>query len=330
MIRNLKAYNAWKRSTLDRVTGKYKAKMVQVLNRHTSAISPQIQRAIESGHRTFTMPDHFLKHDLMVLMLAHQHDCVYIGISDGMREVSPEKRLSTWERYPYYFPVEETFVNLAEKKTRDSIAASAWKRIRKKNMKFMSDILDLEIDRYKKNIKNVFDQIAARYFKDPDNEDPNSVFTDVIARVFQKNESQSEMIFRTETTRYFNDARVAYFQENTDVDFVQIIAVTDGRISNICESREGYVIPIALAGEKKFKPPFHPNCRSVQSPLDTDLKSDQEHVRSNLGSEFGKVHSDTSDLDFTGRRAKPSVPPPEKLGLIDEIFTRTAKVDTCL
>lgn len=311
MIRNLKAYSAWKRSTLDRVTGKYKAKMVEVLNKHTRSLGPQIRSALEAGRLTFNMPGLFLKHDLMVIMLAHQHDCVYVGVSDGMREMSPKKKLSSWERYPYFFPVEETFTNLAERKTRDGIAAKLFRSIRRRNVKFMNDILESEIDRYRKNIKSVFENIAAKYFKDPENQDPKSVFTDVIARVFEKNETQSEMIFRTETTRYFNDARVSYFQENTDVDFVQIIAVTDGRISNICESRDGYVIPIARAGEKQFKPPFHWNCRSVQSPLDTDLKSDQETVRKNLGNEFGKIHSSTSDLDFTGRRAKPSVSLPK-------------------
>lgn len=317
MIRNLKAYNAWKRSTLDRVTGKYKAKMVEVLNKHTNAIGPQMRSALEARRLTFNMPDLFLKHDLMVIMLAHQHDCVYVGISDGIREMSPKKKLSTWERYPYHFPVEETFTNLADRKVRDGIAAKAFRSIRRRNLKFMSDILESEIDRYKRNIKSVFENIAAKYFLDPENEDPKSVFTNVISRIFDKSESQSEMIFRTETTRYFNDARVAYFQENTDVDFVQIIAVTDGRISNICESREGYVIPIARAGEKQFKPPFHWNCRSVQSPLDTDLKSDQEEVSKNLGSEFnkqGKVHSDTSGLDFIGRRAKPPIPLPKGWG----------------
>ena len=311
MISNLSAYNAWKRSTLDRLSGKYKSRMALVLNNQVDVWAPQMRDALTAGRLTFSMPDLHLKQDLSSVFLNHQHDAVYIAISDGIREMSPKQKLSSWEKWPVDYPVEATFTNLAEKKQRDDIAAKVFKRIRKKNHSYLGTIIDLEIERYKRNVTAVFQGIAEQYFKDPENTTPRDVFTDLISRIFQKNESQSEMIFRTETTRYFNDARLAYFKENTDVDFVQIVAVTDGRISNICEARDGYVIPIAHAQEKKYRPPFHPNCRSVQSPLDTDISSDAETVKRNLGSEFGVVHSSTSDKDFRGARSVPTVPLPK-------------------
>jgi SPP1 gp7 family putative phage head morphogenesis protein len=311
LIRNLAKYNAWKRTTLDRLSSKFTVRMRIVLDQHAKTLEPFLRAALEAGAQSFNIPDLFLKQQLIDIFLHHQHDAVYVAISDGIREMSPKKKLSTWEKWPYDYPVEATFTSLAERKERDSIASKVFKSIRKRNNKIIGDLIDLEVERYKRNVRSVFHAVADQYFKDPENTAPKGVFVDLLGRIFNKNEVQATAVFRTETTRYFNDARIAYFQDNTDVDFVQIVAVTDGRISNICESRDGYVIPIDRANEKQFRPPFHINCRSVQSPLDTDLKSDLEIVRSSLGSEFGKVHSETSDRDFTGRRQKPSVPLPK-------------------
>lgn len=314
MIRNLATYNAWKRTTLDRLTSKYRMLFVAIFRKHLESMRTVMEEALEDGRTTLPvhLPD--LDAHLARVLRAHQEHVIKVGVSDGMREVTPEKKFSTWEQWPYWYPVEDTFKTLAERGARDKIFNRIHKKVAKQAGGFLAQIIDLEKERYLRNLKSVFANAAKDFFKTEDTDDTKEVVKDVIARIFSKTDTQAEMIFRTETTRYFNEARLEYFKHETDVDFVQLVAVTDGRISEICEVRDGYVIPIDQANQKKFKPPFHPNCRTVQSPLDTDLKSDAKEVESNLGSEFGKVHSDTSDKDFTGRRAPPSIQLPPGWG----------------
>ena len=307
MISNLANYNDWKRGTLDRVTNKHNAEMLKLFATHLRSLKPVMAQALDAGMTTFHFDEVVIAAQLEKILNRHLRDTVYVAVSDGMREVSPDKKLSTWINWPVWYPVEKTFVELAERKQRDSIFKFTVDKVSKLNRKNIADIIQIEKQRYLKNIKSIFGQLAEEYYGGRDESTTAEVVKDVIARIFDKTKSQTERIFRTETTRYFNDARIAYFNENTDVDFVQLMAITDGRISNICESRDKYVIPLAQAGNKKFKPPFHPNCRTIQSPLVTYLKSNADKVRNNLGSEFGLVHSDTSDKDFQGQRAPPAV-----------------------
>ena len=311
MIRNLDAYNAWKRSTLDRLTAKYRNEYLRVIQRHLTTHRHAIISALDQGSQRVIIPTHDLDQELKRVLEEHQKEAVRVGVSDGIREITPEKKLSTWESWPYWYPVENTFVELAEKTKRDKIFKSAYEKIKEQARFSIAELIDLEKKRYLRNVQTVFQIIAKGYYAEENEQDPKEAYVDLLKRVFQKTNAQAETLFRTETTRYFNEARIDYFKNNTDVDFVQLIAVTDGRISEICESRDGYVIPIDRAQQKQFKPPFHPNCRTVQSPLDTDLSRDADEVRSNLGSEFGTIHSNTSGKEFVGRRKPPEVPLPK-------------------
>lgn len=311
MIKNLAAYNAWKRSTLDRLTAKFKRRLVDIFHMHLRSILPEITESLRSGSSTLKVSSIEHLSPLMERVFReHMQEVVRVGVSDGYREVTPDKKLSTWEAWPYWYPVEDTFVSLAEKKIRDGLYNGILKKISSRARNAYAEIASLERERYLKNLKAIYSQIADRMFKDPDGFETEETAKDIIKRVFQKTEAQAQTIFRTETTRYFNDARVAYFQNNTDVDFVQLMAITDGRISDICEARDGYVIPIQFANMKKYKPPFHPNCRTVQSPLDTDLQEDRDEVTRNLGVEFGAVYSETSEKTFKGTRQEPRTPLP--------------------
>jgi len=61
-----------------------------------------------------------------------------------------------------------------------------------------------------------------------------------------------------------------------------LTAVTDGRISNICESRHGYVVEIGKAWLKKYMPAFHPHCRTIQRPLFSSLPSNKVQIDKGL------------------------------------------------
>lgn len=316
MIENLAGYNAWKRSTLDRLTAKYRRLVVRVFERNIKSHENAVIHALTTNQKMFPLNLAELDHQLKPIFTSHIIETIHVGVSDGIREVTPQNELGTWQKWPYDYPVEKTITLMGEKKIRDKVTESIieflFKGKRKKLLnKKIDEVIRLEKQRYLKNIEVIFKTSSAKYFEDPENTSPRSVFVDVLKTSLRKTDVAAEMIFRTETTRYFNESRIAYFREHTSTDFMQLIAITDGRISKICESRDNYVIPAGKSGQKKFKPPFHPNCRTVLSPLNTDTRSAQAVVRQNLGSEFGDVHSETSDLDFKGVRAPPSVKLPK-------------------
>lgn len=317
MIANLAAYNAWKRATLDRVSAKYRAFFLRVFREHLKRIEPDIVRALENGQTDINVNAAGIGESLERVLREHFRFTVKVGVSDGIREITPDKKLSTWTEWPWSMPVEETFVSLAERKQRDQFFNDVLKKIRKQYGSVFTEIINLEKERYLKNLKTIFKTIADDYYKNDDSGYTKDIAKDVISRVFDKTKTQAEMIFRTQTTDYFNEARYAYFSQGTDVDFLQIFAVTDGRISDICENRHLYVIPISYGQQKRFKPPFHPNCRTIISPLISYLKSDAEEIRHNLGTEFGTVQVEKKQkgevvyVDFVGRRTPPSVPLPK-------------------
>lgn len=305
MIFELSVYNKWKRSTLDRLTGKHRAALDRVIWAHLQSIRQQVEDALRAGKKSISVQPPSDK-ELDKVFVDHQADVTHVGISDGMQEIKPSKNLSWME------PVEHSFRTLAERTQRDRIFKDVWDKIFKNNKaEVKKNVIDTK-GKYLNNIKDVFKEFANDYFgREEWNKDPKSAANEFLQTVFKKNKTEAEAVFRTETTRYFNDAREKYFKDNTSTDFVQLIAVTDGRISKICESRDYYVIPIGKAGQKKFKPPFHVNCRTIQSPLNTNLKSDTKQVEDNLGSEFGQCVSKTSGKTFWGKRSPPNVPLPK-------------------
>jgi SPP1 gp7 family putative phage head morphogenesis protein len=313
MIKNLSIYSDWKRSTLDRLTDKYRRLYMAVYRQHLMSLAITMEQALKGGVSTINVTVDAILPDLSRVVRAHQHHVVYTAVSDGIREVDPEKHLSSWEKFPYWFPVEETFISLAERSLRDRIFQTVKKTTEKKNRSLMAEIISLDTRRYMKNVKALFAGAAKAFFEQEDTTDTKDTVKDLLKRALHLTDSHAETMFRTETTRYFNDARISYFQTNTDVDFVRIVAITDGRISDICESRANYVIPISKSNLPEFKPPFHPNCRSVVSPLVTVLSSASKVVQDNLGSEFGTVVSSTSDKSFVGKRKPPLPLPPSNL-----------------
>ena len=304
-------YNEWKRSTLNRLTQKYHAKAVALFERNLKLHEHAIQRAFERKDKTIDVHDTMLSQELMALYKRHLHDVVWVGISDGLREVTPEKKLSTWQEWPIEVPVEDTIVSLSDTSNRASAFQRAFAKIYKRSRLRMAKNSKRQTKRYLRNITDGYRLLTKNYFEDETNETPVSMIKYLMKDVLGKTQAETERVFRTETTKYFNEARISYFKNHTDVDFVQLYAVTDGRVSAICECRHLYVIPIALAGQKKYSPPFHPNCRTIQSPLDTDLKSNQTRVRENLGAEFGTIKSNTSGLEFKGIRPEPRTPLPD-------------------
>jgi SPP1 gp7 family putative phage head morphogenesis protein len=86
-----------------------------------------------------------------------------------------------------------------------------------------------------------------------------------IVKTLEVSEARAEAIARTETTAAYNTGRVSTYKQSELVTHVRFLAITDSRVTDICASRNGLVIPIEESGE--YAPPLHVNCRSVLTPL---------------------------------------------------------------
>lgn len=96
-----------------------------------------------------------------------------------------------------------------------------------------------------------------------------------IREAAQTTAGRAGTIVRTETTRYYNDARKAYYDASTDVTHYLFLAIRDKATTKWCTSltvygmrgRSGLVYAKDDPLLKKEKPPCHWNCRSELLPL---------------------------------------------------------------
>lgn len=276
----LALYNAHKRSTLDRISGKYSFRAREILRKDASRQLPHFEAAVET-QGIFKPNISKLTQELTQLFIEHHDETVHVSVSDGIQEVSPENKLAGWSEHPIDIPIENTLgTELAG--TRDAIVKEYLRR-RKQLInpitKFVTDLTD----EYLRNIRKAYTRAAADWLDHDNDESPGvDEVIEYLKTALKKTNSNAATVFRTETTNYFNDTRQAYFADNTAVDYIQLYAVTDGRISQICEDRHRFVITIQQAKLPKYKPAFHPNCRTIQRPLISRLKSDMALITAGL------------------------------------------------
>lgn len=310
-------YNTQKRKTLDRLTNKHRIKLVDVFKEHFESQEKQFVDALEGGRDDFKPSTQGLLEKIESVVRNHRNDVVYVGVSDGMQEVRPDNTLGHWNNYPAHAHIELTIVSLEQKKKRWQIVKKITDDLdnSKKAKKAVTEIAKSQLKQYLHAVADAYDKSADEFLNGGERKTAVARFSDysdIFKELFRKTSFDAERAFRTETTAHFNDARIDYFKNNTDVDFVQIIAITDNRISKICDCRNDYIIPIAKSNQKKFKPPFHPNCRTIVSPLISYLY-DKAEIERNLGSEFGKCEGEDMEgkpVFYKGHRAPPNVPLP--------------------
>ena len=275
MTHSLALYNAHKRATLDRLTLTFQLQIRALFRRLSANELDVIISHLEAGHRDYTpntdLPQ--LDKHLQVIFKKFQDAAIKAGFSDGLQEVSPEGKLNLWAKYPITMPVEDTIVlqgghALAEKRKTlfDEFLEQNQKTLEEK----ISDYVRGTKSAYLKNIRKTYAASAKKWFA---GESDLETVKSYLKKALYSTDAEAERVLRTETTNYFNYTRAEYFQKNTDVDYVELYAVTDGRISDICETRHGYCVPIEKAKLKKYCPAFHPHCRTVQRPLFSSLPS---------------------------------------------------------
>ncbi len=84
----------------------------------------------------------------------------------------------------------------------------------------------------------------------------------VMVGVWAASKSRVEVIFRTETTKYFTDTQVNFFKDDEDIIGFLFDSVRDTSRTEICRSRHGLVYRPNTNLLRDNMPPCHPNCRS--------------------------------------------------------------------
>ncbi|MFV8250236.1 minor capsid protein [Bdellovibrio bacteriovorus] len=275
---NLAAYNLHKRKTLDRMTGVYTAHMVTIMRHHLKQVSGEFYRSLEAGKADFDPAAHGVEELFGKVLKAHRNYVIKIAVADGIQEVSPENKLGAWEKFPLGVPVEKT-LSVALAKKGDTEADRIAKRFEKKKQKSFYEVLKAQFDQHMGAIKKAYTEASKDWLSGTGTKADANMY---LQRALKVSEVAAERIIRTETTAHFNDSRLEYFEANTSVDYVQIFAITDGRTSEICNTRHGFVVPISEAKKKKYMPPFHPNCRTVQRPLLSYLSSHKRLIEEGL------------------------------------------------
>jgi len=85
----------------------------------------------------------------------------------------------------------------------------------------------------------------------------------------KKNVSKDiKTMVRTSTNHTATLARESTLRENDDIVIgYKWISTLDGRTSTVCQSLDGTIFKFSDKKQNKIKPPAHPNCRSVTSPV---------------------------------------------------------------
>jgi SPP1 gp7 family putative phage head morphogenesis protein len=276
----LARYNVQKRATLDRLTLRYRLQSREILRRETEGLARDVRDSLNAGKPGFHPKLPGLADRLEGVFWAHREKVVHVAVSDGIQEVSPGKdyELAAWDRFPVVARIEDTLSpRLASErdKIRDALV-DKWAE------KHQSKILDLAaalFDDYLSAIKKAYRLLSGDWIA---GESTSEEVVLRLQRALQVSDSSAERIFRTETTNYFNETRQDYFATQTAVDYIELYAVTDGRISKICEDRHQAVVTIAEARLKKYMPAFHPHCRTIQRPLISALSSHKRIIDAGL------------------------------------------------
>lgn len=283
-------YNVQKRKRLDNLSNKHTRRMRAVLRRDIESRVRDIFDSLNAGDRFYQEDVKSAKTPISNVFEVHQFDTVRAAVSDGIQEVTPNNELALWQLFSEdscpILTLNEFNPELALK--RDKIAKKAQKNIKKRLTFTLPGLANLLLEDYLRNLRAGFRSISSDWIA---GEGAIKDVLDMLSIAFGKTSAESKRIFTTETTNYFNETRADYFIQNTGMDFMQIFALTDGRVSNICRTRHLWVFPIGQSRQKKKMPAFHPHCRTVQRPLTSRLASHRSMISFGLAMDESRFAS---------------------------------------
>lgn len=287
-------YNVHKRNTLDRLTLIYTLRMRSVIKRDLEKKIGRFVDALDSGRSSVDPKLDTVRPQVSKVFEDHRDGVVHVAVSDGIQEVSPEHELGLWEAFPESMPVENTLtVELAGR--RDKLVRGIRKKTVAANAYKVPDLVNSLFESYLKGLRVSYEYLTHSWMRGEEDNEEHVIRA--LKDTFQRTDAEARRIFQTETTNYFNEARHDYFQENTGVDYMQLYAVTDGRISQICEDRHRAVITIEDAKKKEFMPAFHPWCYDPETELYTD-KGWQFFKDVEIGQQTLSLDPLTQDLEW--------------------------------
>lgn len=86
------------------------------------------------------------------------------------------------------------------------------------------------------------------------------------------------MIARHELAYAYNRGRQASFNRVSLVDYVRVLVIDDDRLTNICRSRAGLVVPKGDLSEISGPPPYHVQCRTMLGAVMSKLPRFEDMV----------------------------------------------------
>lgn len=275
-------YGTQKRNTLDNITDAANRVTRAVIRDDLRRRSNDILFQLNSGKK-YLEDDSVrnLADPMDNIFERHEFVSVRTGISDGMQEVTPENELGLWKLLPNNHDPIQTLTQLKPQlgKKRDDLTTQFIKKNKKNRAFTLKALRTLFLGDYLRILRRGYQDLAKDWIAGEGTIDDVQAMLSI---TFGATSVESKRIFRTETTNNFNDARADYFINETSMDYMQIFAITDGRISNICEDRHLWVFPISEANQKSKKPAFHPNCRTIQRPLTSRLASHRKMIDKGL------------------------------------------------
>lgn len=99
-----------------------------------------------------------------------------------------------------------------------------------------------------------------------------------IRKTLSVGEVRARAIAATELNYAYNQGRRNSFNESDLVDYIRIIVVNDDRLSDICRSRLGLIVPKNEMDSIGGWPPYHVHCRTTGSPVMSRLSRFREMV----------------------------------------------------
>jgi len=129
-------------------------------------------------------------------------------------------------------------------------------------MKRSKAIVDRLRKSYLQKLRRKFKELIPRI---RDNEITTEQAKNKMMHVWQASKPRVELIFRTETTKYFAKTQVAFFKNDSEIIGFIFDSVPDRSRTDICKSRHGLIFTWDMTGEYSIdrnSPPCHFNCRS--------------------------------------------------------------------
>jgi SPP1 gp7 family putative phage head morphogenesis protein len=226
-----------------RIESSFQRKLTREFEAHEEALA----RALLDGK-----PPPELPADLVLLLLQNAHDAMAAGFEPAPKSPPASAKLGALP--PMKIPSNPGQLRIW------------WDKVRKKKAPPRIQKLAEEIKAaYIAKVQEIWTK-AGEAFRE------GKVWTQDDARAEMKaatrvGAKRGNMIVATETTRYFNQARQAFYDEVPSVTHYLFIAIRDHRTTKWCKSRNGLVFEKGSELFKRNRPPTHYNCRSEIVPL---------------------------------------------------------------